>query len=131
MSYPTYPDGITVEEAVERLAAIAERSHRTQRLCVAYDPGHATMGGTPSKLVRAIYPGFDWDASKVFIDLGERLKAPDDEQARYRQHMSRVQHTIGFIGIALRSSLTPEGKLKAIQGHYDACVKPAKAPTKA
>ncbi|HDR9163633.1 TPA: hypothetical protein QDB28_004037 [Burkholderia vietnamiensis] len=131
MSYPTYPDGMTVEQAVERLQVIASRSHREQRLCVAYDPGHATMGGTPSKLVRAIYPGFDWDASKVFIDLGERLKAPDEEQARYRQHISRAQHAIGFIGIALRSSLTPEGKLKAIQGHYDAYTKPDTAPTKA
>jgi hypothetical protein len=130
MSYPIHEDGMTVEQAVERLQVLASRSRRVQRLCVPYDPGFMTVGGTPAKLVRAIYPGIDWDASKMFVDLGERLKAPSDEQEKLRQELHRATNALGFVALALSSALPADAKLKAIKQTMDGYMKPPGKPTK-
>ncbi|RKP44766.1 hypothetical protein [Pararobbsia silviterrae] len=120
---------MSVAEASERLAAIAARARarRETRLVVPFDPGFASVGGTPAKNVVSIHEGFDWDAGKVFIEVGTpRLFAPTDAQERLRKTLERAQNTIACIGFALRSRASADGKLRIVKHHFDEYAKPVK-----
>jgi hypothetical protein len=123
-------ESITVEQAVERLSKIAERARGPLKLGVPYNPGFPTMGPSPVKRVISIHEGFDWNKGTVFLDLGERLFATGPDQEKLQQSIKTASDAIGWIGVTLRSTLTPVAKLKVIKEHYDAYVKPPRAPEK-
>lgn len=126
-------EGMTVEDAVAHLEKIVCGSHhgREQRLAVAYDPGTVPVGGTPHKLVQSIYPGIDWDAGLVFLDLGSRLCAPGEEQETRKLALRRAQDALARISLTLQSNRTAEARLEAISLTIQAWGnRPSPAPTR-
>lgn len=107
--------GLTLSDAIARLERIASRSRGEKTLAIAYDPGVLTVGPTPSKPIRSIYQGIDFDRNRVFVDVGQRLAAPTTEFEMAKEALRRANDAIGFILLALnKRSLTPEARIAAI-----------------
>ena len=107
---------VTVAQAIERLQRIADHRGADYPLMVAYDPGFATAGGTRGKSVLAIMEGFDWDARKVWLDLGTKLATPTEEFENVKKELNRAVDTIGWVHLAVNSKILPhESRVKAIK----------------
>ncbi|KVV40902.1 hypothetical protein WT27_13330 [Burkholderia territorii] len=107
--------GLTLSDAIARLERIASRSREEKILAIAYDPGVVKVGSTPSKPIRSIYEGTDFDRNRVFLDVGQRLAAPTTEFEIAKEALRRANDAIGFIQLALnKRTLTPEAKIAAI-----------------
>lgn len=111
---------LTLSQALVRLQQIAARTRHDPLLGVPFDPGQVTVGPAPVRRVTLIGPGTDWDRQTLFLYPDQPLAAPTDDLARLRADLGAALETIGMIGVALRSSLTPEARLKAVKSHFNA-----------
>lgn len=112
---PRDDSGLTLDEAIARLEQIASHSRDVKHLAIAYDPGVLTIGPTPWKPIKAIYPGIDFDRKRVFVDVAPRLAAPGGEFEAVKDALRKATDAIGFILLALNNrALTPDAKVAAI-----------------
>ncbi|PRD92225.1 hypothetical protein C6P88_16330 [Burkholderia contaminans] len=70
--------------------------------------------------VTLIGPGIDWDRQTLFLYPDQPLATPTEDLARLRGELSAALEAIGLIGVALRSSLSPEARLESEESHFHA-----------
>ncbi|MDF3833261.1 hypothetical protein P3W85_09925 [Cupriavidus basilensis] len=116
---------LQLTDAILMLEQIRVISRHDSILAIAYDPGYAVAGGRPFKPVVAIHPGFDWDAGRVFLDVGPKLMAPNEDLQRLKALVRDYAETIGYVSLALRDTqLGAEAKLQAIDRTIASLVQP-------
>ena len=106
---------LPLAEAIRKLEHLHANDRRDSILAVTYDPGFATIGGKPFKPVLDIHPGIDWDAGRIFLDIGPKLMAPNEDLDKLKALVRDYSEAIGFVLLALRNThLAPEARLQAI-----------------
>jgi hypothetical protein len=64
-----------------------------------FDPGHATLGGTPAQPIVRASAGFDWDANRCLLGTPTRLGLTDPE---LRKQLSRQTNAIDRLLLSIR-----------------------------
>jgi len=107
--------GISVEQAVQRLAAIAGSSAKHLKLVVPYEAGQVMIGCKPAVPVEDFTLGFDWDHGKVFAHPVLKIRGPVLELEKEQLLVRRAVNAIGSIAMHVRNErISPEHRLRLI-----------------
>ena len=96
---------LTVDQLRERLDEISQAGGGASPVLLPYDPGHATIGGSPTRPLTGVNVGFDWDQGKVLLAIPERVGIID---AELRKRADRVDNALGRLLLAI-NRLDPDG----------------------
>lgn len=89
MTNPNPPFELTVQELRDALDKLCAKGLGDKVVSIPYDPGHSTIGASPSVGVTTITAGFDWNHHKVFLNPTKRLGVPDDQLRTLVQEAQR------------------------------------------
>lgn len=104
--------GLTVAQMHEQLGQIVDQGQGENKLRIAYNPGHSTMGGAPSLALGKPHVGFDWDSGKVFIMTEKPVGLVDEAiQKKLRRLENHHLHLLRLLE-GKDNELTPEERLK-------------------
>lgn len=87
-------EAITVNEAIEKLQAVANAGQGEHLLVVPYEPGRVVMGARAVQPVVHIGVGFDWDSGKVMLQTEEKLGPADERLKQIEARSTEVAETL-------------------------------------
>ncbi|GBG14243.1 peptide-binding protein [Novimethylophilus kurashikiensis] len=111
---PIHPP-LTVEAAIELLTKLKWAGHGNDTISIAYEPGHATIGATPSVAVTGFTVGFDWNHGKIFANTETKLGVGGPVLESLRARYNAMSEALYKIGAIANDGRAPDERLAAIK----------------
>ena len=109
------PQGVSVDQAIAMLSGISQRGYGDVTLRLVYDPGHSTLGPTPTVPVTGIYKGIDWDKN-VLLSTTPKLGPAGKELEILREKVHKMGEALSWARMQLKDNrLTDAQKLQEIE----------------
>lgn len=110
---------LTVQQLRDALDKLCNQGLGDKTVSIPYDPGHSTIGASPSVGVFSVSPGFDWNHNKVFLKPSKTLGVPDEQLRQLAQEAQRKVDKMHMLLYRLdpNSSIPMEEQLESLKSN--------------